>query len=85
MNSLILKTKRAVIFGKNLLVTFGLCSAETLGTRERFGAIGVRRKRVKKTGIWEVLAIFWTTNMPPRLKGFKLHLAVIMAACNIID
>ena len=44
---LILKTKRAVIFGKNLFVTLGRRSAETLGTWERFGAIGVQRKRVK--------------------------------------
>ena len=50
MNSLILKTKRAVIFGKNLFVTLSRRSAETLGTREQFSAIGVQRKRVKEKG-----------------------------------
>ena len=35
-----------MIFLKKIFVTLGRRSAETLGTRERFGAIGVRRKRV---------------------------------------
>ena len=47
---LILKTKRAVIFGKNLFFMLGRRSAESFGIQERFCEIGVRRKRVNKSG-----------------------------------
>ena len=40
-----------MIFGKNLFFTLGRRSAEGFGIRETICEIGVRRKRVKESGV----------------------------------